>query len=104
MEVLDGTHEYSVKANWKLLVENSFDGYHAVSTHQRYFEMVLAARGALDPGALAESRAIDLGNGHAVIAGAPATEGLFGRPLSTEARRSATRDSPTSGSCTATVG
>ncbi|MDF3283183.1 SRPBCC family protein [Gordonia sp. N1V] len=84
MEVLEGTHEYSVKANWKLLVENSFDGYHAVSTHQRYFEMVLAARGALDPAALAESRAIDLGNGHAVIAGAPATEGLFGRPLSTE--------------------
>jgi benzoate/toluate 1,2-dioxygenase alpha subunit len=35
MEVLEGTHEYSVKANWKLLVENSFDGYHAVSTHQR---------------------------------------------------------------------
>jgi len=82
MEVLDGTHEYSVKANWKLLVENSMDGYHAVSTHQRYFEMVLAARGKLDPSALGESRGIDLGNGHAVIAGGPATEGLFGRPLS----------------------
>ncbi|MEV5302791.1 aromatic ring-hydroxylating oxygenase subunit alpha [Amycolatopsis methanolica] len=82
MEVLEGTHEYSVKANWKLLVENSFDGYHAVSTHQRYFEMVLAARGKLDPSALGESRGIDLGNGHAVIAGAPTTEGLFGRPLS----------------------
>lgn len=82
MAVLAGTHEYSVKANWKLLVENSFDGYHAVSTHQRYFEMVLAARGELDPNALGESRSIDLGNGHAVIAGAPTTEGLFGRPLS----------------------
>lgn len=82
MEVLQGTHEYSVKANWKLLVENSIDGYHAVSTHQRYFEMVLAARGKLDPSALGKSRGIDLGNGHAVIAGAPATEGLFGRPLS----------------------
>ena len=82
MEVLEGTHEYSVKANWKLLVENSFDGYHAVSTHQRYFEMVLAARGKLDPSALGESRSIDLGNGHAVIAGGPTTEGLFGRPLS----------------------
>jgi p-cumate 2,3-dioxygenase alpha subunit len=82
MEVLEGTHEYSVKANWKLLVENSMDGYHAVSTHQRYFEMVLAARGKLDPSSLGESRAIDLGNGHAVIAGGPATEGLFGRPLS----------------------
>lgn len=82
MQILHGTHEYSVKANWKLLVENSMDGYHAVSTHQRYFEMVMAARGKLDPSALADSRGIDLGNGHAVIAGAPATEGLFGRPLS----------------------
>jgi p-cumate 2,3-dioxygenase subunit alpha len=82
MEVLEGTHEYSVKANWKLLVENSVDGYHAVSTHQRYFEMVLAARGSIDPSALGESRSIDLGNGHAVIAGGPTTEGLFGRPLS----------------------
>lgn len=86
MAVLEGTHEYSVKANWKLLVENSFDGYHAVSTHQRYFEMVLAARGKLDPSALGESRGIDLGNGHAVAAGAPTTEGLFGRPISDAAR------------------
>jgi len=82
MEILEGTHEYSVKANWKLLVENSIDGYHAVSTHQRYFEMVLAARGTIDPSALGSSRAVDLGNGHAVIAGGPTTEGLFGRPLS----------------------
>jgi p-cumate 2,3-dioxygenase alpha subunit len=82
MQVLDGTHEYSAKTNWKLLVENSFDGYHAASTHQRYFQMVMAARGKIDPRALADSRGIDLGNGHAVAAGAAATSGLFGRPLS----------------------
>ena len=82
LEVLQGSHEYSVRANWKLLVENSYDGYHAVSTHQRYFEMVLAARGSIDPSALGDSRAIALGNGHGVAAGAPATEGLFGRPTS----------------------
>lgn len=86
MEVLEGTHEYSVKANWKLLVENSYDGYHAVSTHQRYFEMVAAARGELDFGARSTSRAIDLGNGHAVIANGPASAGLFGRPLSEAGR------------------
>jgi p-cumate 2,3-dioxygenase alpha subunit len=85
MEVLAGTHEYSVRANWKLLVENSFDGYHAVSTHQRYFEMVVAARGALDSAALAESRGIDLGNGHGVIAGGPHGAEIFGRPLSADA-------------------
>ena len=82
MAVLDGTHEYSARTNWKLLVENSYDGYHAASTHQRYFQMVMAARGKLDPSALLQSRAIDLGNGHAVAAGAAATSGLFGRPLS----------------------
>jgi p-cumate 2,3-dioxygenase alpha subunit len=86
MAVLKGTHEYSVKANWKLLVENSFDGYHAVSTHQRYFEMVMAARGSVDPSMLGDSRGIDLGNGHGVAAGAPTTEGLFGRPVSEEAQ------------------
>ena len=86
MQVLQGTHEYSVRANWKLLVENSFDGYHAVSTHQRYFEMVVAARGPLEPSAFADSRAIDLGNGHAVIAGGPHGGDIFGRPLSDEAR------------------
>jgi benzoate/toluate 1,2-dioxygenase alpha subunit len=82
MQVLDGTHEYSARTNWKLLVENSYDGYHAASTHQRYFQMVMAARGQLDPRALLDSRAIDLGNGHAVAAGAASTSSLFGRPLS----------------------
>jgi p-cumate 2,3-dioxygenase subunit alpha len=86
MEVLDGTHEYSCRANWKLLVENSYDGYHAMSTHQRYFEMVVAARGSLDAGAvLADSRAIDLGNGHAVAAGSAGSGSIFGRALSPEA-------------------
>jgi benzoate/toluate 1,2-dioxygenase alpha subunit len=86
MEVLEGTHEYSVRANWKLLVENSYDGYHAVSTHQRYFEMVMAARGGLDTAAMAESRGVPLGNGHAVAVGGPGTDAVFGRPLSEDAK------------------
>lgn len=86
MEVLDGSHEYSVKANWKLLVENSYDSYHASSAHQRYFEMVIAARGELKRGVLGRSAVVDLGNGHAVIASI-ANEELFGRPLSEEGKR-----------------
>ena len=39
--ILEGTHEYYLKANWKLLVENSIDGYHAKSVHHTYFEMML---------------------------------------------------------------
>ncbi|ALL79308.1 p-cumate dioxygenase (plasmid) [Pseudonocardia sp. EC080610-09] len=93
MQVLEGTHEYSVNANWKLLTENSFDGYHAVTTHQRYFEMAVAARAGRDDTAareraqgssalLGQSRSADLGNGHAVTMGAPSTGSIFGRPLS----------------------
>lgn len=87
MRVIEGTHEYSIRANWKLLVENSYDGYHAVTAHQRYFEMVKAARGSLDGSALGKSSAIDLGNGHAVIAGAVSALDTFGRPLSEEGKR-----------------
>lgn len=86
MQVLEGTHRYSAKANWKLLVENSFDGYHAMSTHQRYFEMITAARGPIDAGSsLKNSRSIDLGNGHAVTVGGPGSGDIFGRALSEEA-------------------
>ena len=87
MEVIEGTHEYSCKANWKLLVENSVDGYHAMSTHQRYFEMVLAARGdKVDISLVGKERSIDLGNGHAVVAAPPGSDELLGRPLSEAGR------------------
>ncbi len=86
MQVLEGTHEYSVKANWKLLVENSVDGYHAISTHQRYFTMVAAARGGLDGAAMGGGRGLDLCNGHAVAAANPDAPNVMGRPLSAAAR------------------
>ena len=41
MEIVTGTQAYSMRANWKLLVENSMDGYHARTTHQRYFEFLI---------------------------------------------------------------
>ena len=73
-EVSHGSHSYSVKANWKLLVENSIDGYHAMSTHQRYFRKFLPDLGvdvskwiSISKGQPAISRARSLGNGHAVI-------------------------------------
>ena len=33
MEIIAGVQEYDIKANWKLLVENSIDDYHLVATH-----------------------------------------------------------------------
>jgi phenylpropionate dioxygenase-like ring-hydroxylating dioxygenase large terminal subunit len=41
-----GSQAYSMKANWKLLIENSIDGYHAMATHHRYFVQYLTDIGA----------------------------------------------------------
>jgi p-cumate 2,3-dioxygenase alpha subunit len=71
LKIADGSHRYSSRANWKLLAENSVDGYHGVPTHQTYLDYVLNAGGmrvAEDDGKkLGTGRAYSLGNGHAVI-------------------------------------
>ena len=69
MRILPGTHKYACQANWKLMVENSIDGYHGAPLHQTYFAF-LASQGD-DEGAkqlkTAAARGYDLGNGHAVV-------------------------------------
>lgn len=77
MEIVGGTQEYGFNANWKLLAENSFDGYHAASTHASYFDYVVSAGGELGDGIATQMPPRDLGNGHAVVEyGAP-----WGRPV-----------------------
>jgi p-cumate 2,3-dioxygenase alpha subunit len=71
-EIVRGQQSYSMRANWKLLVENSIDGYHALPTHQRFFRDYLNDIGVDTSAWSAESfnqRGIgrDLGNGHALI-------------------------------------
>jgi p-cumate 2,3-dioxygenase alpha subunit len=87
LEVLRGTHEYTIKANWKLLAENSFDAYHVAPTHRRYLRMVSNAGAATltdTPGERAITAGIDLGRGHAAIA-TIRDEFRLGRPLSADA-------------------
>jgi len=81
MEIVGGEQQYTIRANWKLLVENSADGYHAAETHGTYFDYLLDAVGNDAAEALSNrenvSKAYDLKNGHAVIEGrAP-----WGRPI-----------------------
>jgi len=66
MAIVPGAQEYSIRANWKLLVENSFDGYHAATTHASYLDYLKSTNGTLTKVAL-EGKAHDLGNGHAVV-------------------------------------
>ena len=77
MEIVDGVQEYSINANWKLLVENSYDGYHAGETHSTYLEYLGAAIGGPAVIPFGQAHTYDLGNGHAVVQG-PAP---WGRPV-----------------------
>jgi p-cumate 2,3-dioxygenase alpha subunit len=73
MRIVSGSHHYSSRANWKLLPENSLDGYHGLPTHQTYFEYVAGVGGMSgDNGGKTGGRTFGgtakaLGNGHAVV-------------------------------------
>ncbi len=80
MRVVSGSNRYAIKANWKLLVENSMDAYHLVSTHRAYVDY-LTGIGTDDSGQTMATRppgrARALGKGHAVAENVP----LNGRPI-----------------------
>jgi p-cumate 2,3-dioxygenase alpha subunit len=75
MEFAHGQFKYSMRANWKLLVENSMDGYHLAYTHERWVDRWLPSEGIgrslgsvapppPAPGPNERSGAMPLGNGH----------------------------------------
>ncbi|WP_067903039.1 aromatic ring-hydroxylating oxygenase subunit alpha [Nocardia vaccinii] len=66
-EVVGGSNQYAMNANWKLLVENSIDGYHAPSTHATYVKYLASQGTDLKSGAGSGNAGYDLGNGHGVI-------------------------------------
>ena len=67
MRVVPGSNRYSIKANWKLLVENSFDNYHVAPTHKTYIDYQTSLGVEITPQSERWSEAYSLGNGHAVM-------------------------------------
>ena len=71
MEVVQGVQEYDIHANWKLLVENSFDDYHLLTTHSTWLDYMKDSGVEMKrpEGLLLPARGIgrDLGNGHACV-------------------------------------
>jgi len=70
MEIISGTQEYDIRANWKLLIENSVDDYHLIATHATWLNYmrnsgvnVMPPKGS---GQLLPTKGAgkDLGNGH----------------------------------------
>ena len=76
MTIVPGAQQYAIRANWKLLAENSVDGYHAVTTHATYLDYLKNMAGGLVPVPLS-GRSFDLGNGHAVLE----YKAPWGRPI-----------------------
>jgi p-cumate 2,3-dioxygenase subunit alpha len=69
-QVMDGTSNFEIKANWKLLVENSIDSYHFATVHQTYGSYVAKRRAAAGGTKRKEptgptSRGLAFPNGHA---------------------------------------
>lgn len=78
MELVAGVQEYSVRANWKLLSENSVDILHGPILHATYVDLI--ARNSHRTMTLDHDRAgacRDLGNGHVVVE----REAFQGRPI-----------------------
>lgn len=70
MEIISGVQEYDIKANWKLLVENSVDDYHLVATHATWLNYMRNSGVNVTPpkgsNLLLPTKGAgkDLGNGH----------------------------------------
>jgi len=80
MKIVSGQQSYSARANWKLLVENSYDGYHGLPTHQRYFGFLGDIGIDFKNSTLTSpprQKPVDLGNGHAVVE----YQSAWGRPI-----------------------
>ena len=67
MKISKGTNKYTIQANWKLLCENSLDGYHGAPTHLTHSEYLASLGPGVNVGRSRVGIGRALGNGHAVI-------------------------------------
>ncbi len=77
MCVVDGVQEYSARANWKMLAENSTDVLHVQALHPTDLDLIRTnSGGAIVRGKL-NGGGVSLGNGHSVVE----REATYGRPV-----------------------
>ncbi len=77
MQVVGEIQEYSARANWKMLAENSTDILHVETLHPTYLDLIRTnSEGTIVRGRV-QGKSIDLGNGHAVVERVAS----YGRPI-----------------------
>ena len=77
MHIVGNSQEYSARANWKLLAENSIDILHVEALHPTYLDLVATNSGGAMKRGKMQGKCIDLGNGHSVIE----RQATYGRPI-----------------------
>jgi p-cumate 2,3-dioxygenase alpha subunit len=77
MHIVGGIQEYSARANWKLLAENSTDIGHVETLHATYLDLVNTNSGGQMVRGKMEGKALDLGRGHSVVE----RRATYGRPI-----------------------
>lgn len=77
LTMVAGSQKYVINANWKLLVENDLDAYHAVPLHKTYFAYVAGLGGGTAMHGRKMGLARNLRGGHGAF-DAPAP---YGRPV-----------------------
>ena len=77
MMVIDGVQEYSARANWKMLSENSTDVLHVETLHPTYLDLIRTNSGGSMVRGKLNGGGVSLGNGHAVVE----REATYGRPV-----------------------
>jgi p-cumate 2,3-dioxygenase subunit alpha len=77
MMVVEGVQEYSARANWKLLAENSTDVLHVETLHPTYLDLIRTNSGGTMVRGKLNGAGADLGNGH----GGVEREATYGRPV-----------------------
>ncbi|WP_439589200.1 SRPBCC family protein [Hydrogenophaga sp.] len=77
MCVVDGVQEYSARANWKMLSENSTDVLHVETLHPTYLDLIRTNSGGTIVRGKLNGGGVSLGNGHSVVE----REATYGRPV-----------------------
>jgi len=77
MTVVEGVQEYSARANWKMLAENSTDVLHVETLHPTYLDLIRTNSGGTMVRGKLNGGGVSLGQGHAVVE----REATYGRPV-----------------------
>jgi p-cumate 2,3-dioxygenase subunit alpha len=78
IRIVPNSIRYGIKANWKLMAENSLDSYHVPSLHSTYLQFMTTQGVTVALSDKGKAWGLDLGRGHGAFSGLERSEGAYG--------------------------